>query len=158
MTEKKNEIPPAEASTPSVMGHDPLAWISAGDDGEGQVRNKAEDSVSAEVIIAEEDTEPKAVGSNGDSNTIVFSGDLGIAQVEAEHKRLVEFVAVDGKVVLDIGSLIQVDSSGIQMLHAFVLDITKKGVEIAWKGESESLVTTATLLGLHEKMQLSTHN
>jgi anti-anti-sigma factor len=84
--------------------------------------------------------------------SLSLEGDLGIAQVEAMHQKLVETLERATEIEIDAGELRQVDTAGVQLLCTFVQQAGKSGVPLTWVALSEAIEKSVDQLGLNSLM------
>ncbi|MCP5144853.1 MAG: STAS domain-containing protein [Gammaproteobacteria bacterium] len=63
--------------------------------------------------------------------------------------------AADSKVALDGGEVAAVDTSGLQLLTAFVRDAGHRGASVEWMNPSDVLRETACRIGLAGELKFS---
>ena len=59
-------------------------------------------------------------------------------------------------VAVDIGAVQRIDTAGLQILTAFVLDRMVQDRDVEWVGQAPALTAAATLLGLNSILKLPT--
>jgi len=161
----------------TAMGHDPLAWIAQEDAelSEPESVQEAAEALQQEVkeIAAEEAEEmsdaPSSVQDEQESiqqavalaesaatgHIIHLQGDVGIANAHALHEELNEALQQTSKITIQAKGLTHVDTAVVQLLYAFVRDAKKLDVDVQWNAVPESFLTTLSVLGLSEKMDLA---
>jgi len=90
-------------------------------------------------------------------NAIEVAGDIIFENVADGHKRLqkdLESLDYKKPVRLDLSGVNEVDSSGIQLLLAFFLEIRKKEAKLEVVSISDSLLETIELAGLKRQFSL----
>ncbi len=68
--------------------------------------------------------------------------------------RLLKVLATPGAVTLDPAALERVDTAGLQVIAAFVIEREKRGLSVSWRGPSAALATAADILGLSGVLKL----
>jgi len=88
----------------------------------------------------------------GQVHVIQLEGNLGIAQAESLHEQFCHVLSNHGEVMMDAGSLAQVDGSVVQLLYAFIRDAKKSDISVKWKTVPEELRQTAGMMGMDNGM------
>ena len=75
---------------------------------------------------------------------------LTIAKIHAFHETLETAVndAKSDEFVLLSKNVVRTDTSGIQLLHAFVNEAHERRIKVTWDAPSEPLLTAASILGV----------
>jgi len=111
--------------------NDSLDWIKQGDD-------KSSDDAALDV-----------------SGDLVLEGSLGIAEVESMHQSLSQILDAHVDVTIQSEDLSRVDAAGVQLIYAFVKEAKSRSISVKWASLSETLVETATMLGLHDGLGIA---
>ncbi|MDQ6969444.1 MAG: STAS domain-containing protein [Mariprofundus sp.] len=111
--------------------NDSLDWIKQGDD-------KSSDDAALDV-----------------SGDLVLEGSLGIAEVESMHQSLSQILDAHVDVTIQSESLSRVDAAGVQLIYAFVKEAKSRSISVKWESVSDTLVETATMLGLHDGLGIA---
>ncbi len=91
----------------------------------------------------------------GKDEVVVSCGDiLDIAKAEGFHQELKAALGKGGEVVLDAAELERIDAAALQLCTAFFSDASARKVSAKWRSPSDSLIKSAGLLGLSEKLGL----
>jgi len=102
--------------------------------------------------ISNPDTPKEEVVAEPVSGDVVLEGSLSIAEAETMHQSMM--AVLDANVDISIASedLSRVDAAGVQLIYAFVKEAKSRSISVEWKSVSDTLLETATVLDLHEKM------
>jgi len=84
----------------------------------------------------------------GQVHVIQLEGNLGIAQAESLYEQFCHALTSRGEVMMDAGSLAQVDGSVVQLFYAFIRDAKKGDLSVKWKTVPEELQQTADMMGM----------
>jgi len=90
-------------------------------------------------------------------NAIEISGDIIFEHVSVGHERLkkdLDSLELKEPVRLDLSQIREIDSSGLQLLLSFFMDIRKKGGKLELVAVSDSLIETCELAGLKKQFNL----
>jgi ABC-type transporter Mla MlaB component len=79
---------------------------------------------------------------------------LIINDVESLHQQLTELMASGDNVELDVSEVIKADTAGLQLLCVVQKSLIAIGQQIAWKGNSQPLKTTAKIVGVSDFLKL----
>ena len=79
---------------------------------------------------------------------------LSIAQCMDLHRTLISRCVGDGPLLLDGSRVEEIDTAILQLLVSAWLGGAKRGVECRWRGVSEALRHSATLIGVAITLQL----
>lgn len=87
--------------------------------------------------------------------------DLGakctIIRAEELHSQMESLLQSSNDVEIDGSKVEQIDTSGLQLLLSFHQTLTNDGRQILWKSPSESLLSTAKLLGVDTHLAINSH-
>jgi len=56
---------------------------------------------------------------------------------------------------IDAQELIRIDTAGLQLLTAIVIDLNRQKIKFSWENISDELANNSTLLGLNELLKLN---
>lgn len=59
------------------------------------------------------------------------------------------------QVNIDAGELSRIDTAGLQLLTALVIDINRKSIDLSWINVNDELLTSASRLGLNHLLKLN---
>tara|TARA_B110001452_G_scaffold266195_1_gene272436 strand:- start:144 stop:428 length:285 start_codon:yes stop_codon:yes gene_type:complete len=59
------------------------------------------------------------------------------------------------QVNIDAGELSRIDTAGLQLLTALVIDINRKSIDLSWKNVNDELLLSASRLGLNHLLKLN---
>lgn len=59
------------------------------------------------------------------------------------------------QVNIDARELSRIDTAGLQLLTAFIIDINRQKIEFSWQNVNEELVNSASRLGLNNLLKLN---
>lgn len=59
------------------------------------------------------------------------------------------------QVKIDAGELSRIDTAGLQLLTALVIDINRKSIDLSWLNVNDELLTCASRLGLNHLLKLN---
>jgi anti-anti-sigma regulatory factor len=99
-------------------------------------------------------TSKRAPRKKTPSDVIDLGDALIISNVLEWHGKLCNIFAAKGKIVLDGGNIEQIDGTGLQLLVALIKQAGAQGMEVSWKGVSETLRAGALQLALSEALHL----
>jgi anti-anti-sigma regulatory factor len=143
-----------------ALGDDPLAWLSAGTDAAKKPEKKQASPKKKPV----RKTAPEKAGDKEPpvsaevkieaSNRLVFESSLVINNASVFYESLKELAAGEQTIEIDASNVEIIDSAILQLLFAFVLDLSEKDILLSWHKPSENLLHKASILGLTEKLGL----
>jgi anti-anti-sigma regulatory factor len=87
--------------------------------------------------------------------TVSLPGDCTIRDASVLHRMLLEALHLKGPVSIDGSAVERVDTSGLQLLLAFVRDRRHAGRQSAWAKRSTALSAAVELSGLATQLDLS---
>ncbi len=143
-----------------ALGDDPLAWLSAGTDAaKNPEKNKASSKKKPEKKSASVKSGDKASPVSAEvkieaSNRLVLESSLVINNASGFYETLKELAAGEQTIEIDASKVEIIDSAILQLLVAFVLDLSEKDIPLSWHKPSENLLNKASILGLTEKLGL----
>ncbi len=86
--------------------------------------------------------------------TYDLGGDLTIRSVQAHKEGLNALLAVQGQVTLEATAVKHVDTAGLQLVAAFVVQMLGAGRELRWNQPARALTEAAASLGLTSALHL----
>ncbi|MGB1800081.1 MAG: STAS domain-containing protein [Gammaproteobacteria bacterium] len=142
----------SEEDNSSLIGVDPLAWLSDEEKQSVLEENKEEvvnDNSSEQEENSLEDESDKT------TYTVNFENTITIRDVE---ELMDEFSFIDAsvtKVVFECAEVDKTDAAAMQLLTAYYLFAMEEGKEVVWNNPSEMFCHSFSLLGLNEIINLS---
>ena len=124
-----------------------LAWRPAI---EMTKRKKATSSVTR----TRNGTSPRKEAARTTPPTLTLPAECTVSDAIALKESLLPFVDEPQPVTLDITRLQRIDTSGLQLITAFVRERTSQNRPVAWQGAAPALTTAARLLGLTSLLEL----
>jgi ABC-type transporter Mla MlaB component len=82
------------------------------------------------------------------SNTLALAAECTVSDAGSLKERLAGLVDRPQTVTLDVSALQRIDTAGLQVITAFVLERATNGRPVEWQGTAPVLATAAQLLGL----------
>ena len=82
------------------------------------------------------------------SNTLALAAECTVSDAGSLKERLTGLLDEPQAVTLDVTALQRIDTAGLQVITAFVLDRAANGRPTEWQGTAPVLATAAQLLGL----------
>ncbi len=79
---------------------------------------------------------------------------LDITSIDTWYKAAVEVLAKDEPLTIRSEELQRIDAAGLQALTAIYQAAKEKNLNVTWQAPAAVLVDSATLLGLHETLEL----
>jgi ABC-type transporter Mla MlaB component len=89
-----------------------------------------------------------APGKEPASNTLALAAECTVSDAGSLKERLAGLVDQPQTVTLDVSALQRIDTAGLQVITAFVLERAANGRPVEWQGTAPVLATAAQLLGL----------
>ena len=86
--------------------------------------------------------------------SLALAAECTVAEADALKSALARRLDEPGPVTVDVSALQRIDTSGLQLLAAFVRDRRTAGRVVAWRGRAAALETAAGLLGLDNMLEL----
>jgi ABC-type transporter Mla MlaB component len=105
----------------------------------------------AKTPDTETDTEHKTEG-----DTFALAAECTVADAGSLKSGLAKLLDAAGTVALDISAVQRIDTAGLQVLTAFVLDRMVLDRDVEWVGHAPVLTAAATLLGVNSILKLPT--
>lgn len=96
-----------------------------------------------------------ATASPQAQRVVALSAELRIGNARALQAMLSEALASDGEIVIDATAVQSADSSGLQLLYAFVRDSKARGLAVSWRVSEKVLRRDAGLLDLDNALGLN---
>lgn len=93
-----------------------------------------------------------------DAITFLLPISLDISIVNETKQEMVTQLQTDETIPhinIDASQLSRVDTAGLQLLTAFVIDINRQKIDFTWKNVNDELVVCAQRLGLNELLKLN---
>lgn len=143
-----------------ALGDDPLAWLSAGTGAAKKPeKKKASSKKKSEKRAAPEKSGDKASPVSAEakieaSNRLVLESSLVINHASEFYVSLKELAAGEQTIEIDASRVVIIDSAILQLLFAFVLDLSEKDIPLSWHKPTENLLHKASILGLTKKLGL----
>lgn len=78
---------------------------------------------------------------------------LGIAELEVLYPTLLSLLLEEKSIVFDCGDIEQVDTTALQLLHAFFKEAKIHGKSVHWDSVSDIFLQRARLLGIAHLME-----
>lgn len=122
-----------------VMSHDPLAGIEDGELEEAQQGSTA--------------PEPLAEGEL-EADILLLPSSLTIADVTEYQAQLLRSLEQGGPSQIDGREIDAIDGAGLQLLCAFVKELSDKSLPVSWVGASEVLIDSAGRMGVVQTLQI----
>lgn len=82
------------------------------------------------------------------SNTLALAAECTVSDAASLKERLAGLLDEPQPVTLDVTALQRIDTAGLQVLTAFVLERAAHSRPVEWQGTAPVLATAAQLLGL----------
>lgn len=79
---------------------------------------------------------------------LTWQGECCIDAIQERKSELAEALSSHTDVELDLSALSRIDSAGLQLLAAFVLELGQKGHVVHWRGVSNIVIEGARVTGL----------
>ena len=100
-----------------------------------------------------------AVSAKSDTSSINIELDpvITIAEAQSLHEQLQGYLDRGGDLSVDASGVHMVDTAGLQLLLAFVLELKNQNRAIIWRSYSPAFKETVELLGLAELLGLDGH-
>jgi len=89
-----------------------------------------------------------APGKEPASNTLALAAECTVSDAGSLKESLAGLVDQPQAVTLDVSALQRIDTAGLQVITAFVLERAANGRPVEWQGTAPVLATAAQLLGL----------
>lgn len=85
---------------------------------------------------------------------MAWHGECCIDSVSERKGELVQLLAADADVGMDLSAVSRIDTAGLQLLAAFVLELGRRGHLVHWRGVSAGVAEAARIAGLAEVLGL----
>lgn len=82
------------------------------------------------------------------SLSIALESVVTISEAESLHKKLQGYLDLGGDLSIDAGQVHMIDTAGLQLLLAFVVELKNQNRSVKWLNVSPAFKETAELLGL----------
>ncbi len=146
----------------SLIGFDPLAWISTDDDLASQTDSKAEQiDEGVGAIVGEPETELLVAEVNKqeslsepesaefvDNSKITLDAILNINTVLELHGKLVQALQDNDSLEIDGANVSSIDTASLQLLVILKQEALKSGKDIIFDFPSDKFIEAAGLLGI----------
>ena len=86
---------------------------------------------------------------------IVCEDSVDISGVSALHNQISSEIQQGCTISLDASQIERIDTAGLQLFAALFIDAATQNITINWLNPSDTLQTSARLLGLEELLQLA---
>lgn len=93
-----------------------------------------------------------------DAITLSLPHSLDISLVNEVKSMAIEKIQSDTPpehINIDAQELIRIDTAGLQLLTAIVIDLNRQKINFSWENISDELANNSTLLGLNELLKLN---
>jgi anti-anti-sigma regulatory factor len=93
-----------------------------------------------------------------DAITLSLPQSLDISLVNEVKSMAIEKIQSNSSpdhINLDAQELIRIDTAGLQLLTAIVIDLNRHKINFSWKNISDELASNSALLGLNELLKLN---
>lgn len=93
-----------------------------------------------------------------DAITFSLPPSLDISIVNDTKEAMIEQLHCNTPVThvnIDAGQLSRIDTAGLQLLTALVIDINRQNIELSWLNLNDELVDSASRLGLNNLLKLN---
>jgi len=93
-----------------------------------------------------------------DAITFSLPQSLDISIVNESKESMIEQLHCDTPITqvnIDVSELARIDTAGLQLLAALVIDINRQNIELSWLNLNDELVDSATRLGLDNLLKLN---
>jgi len=99
--------------------------------------------------------ETEDVAESAAPDELVLSGPITVATVEHTKQRLRQQLATTTACVIHAAEVTRLDAAGAQLLHAFLVEVARRGATARWASASLYLVEAARMLGMERYLGLS---
>lgn len=89
---------------------------------------------------------------------IKLESTVDITVVETLYGQFEEILSSNGPVAIDAGQVERIDTSSLQLIYTFKEQIDANGYDVKWGPLSENFLEIASLVGLHELLELDSAN
>lgn len=90
----------------------------------------------------------------GTATTLALAAECTVAGADSLKTGLARLLGDSRPVTLDVGAVQRIDTTGLQLLAAFMRDRRASGRQVQWRGRAPALDTAARLLGLRSMLEL----
>ena len=87
-------------------------------------------------------------------NSLSLAEEISIMNVAEWQSTLLEVLENSTVINLDAAELCRIDTAGMQLLTAFVMQAQSAGIDFKWQNPSQILIGTAKQLGLEQALLL----
>jgi ABC-type transporter Mla MlaB component len=95
-------------------------------------------------------TTDRAVQNPGESARLEWRGECCIEAITLQHEQLLKALEEGMPVEVDLGDVSRIDTSGLQLLLSFVLEMQRRGQKVGFPRVSEVVVQAAKNAGVLE--------
>ncbi len=161
----------AEHDDKSLIGFDPLAWLSTDENDESTSENDIvpvadQDDASPESVTSPELTDDEnddgiehdleAPVSDETSPVLLLDSVLGIQNVMELQQKLRALLSSDKNIIdIDASGVTHVDTASLQLLIVFKKAVVNQGKELNIDFPSENFIESCELLGISEILGLN---
>jgi ABC-type transporter Mla MlaB component len=89
-------------------------------------------------------------------DTFALAAECTVADAGSLKAELAKLLDAEGDVALDVSAVQRIDTAGLQVLTAFVLDRMVLDRDVEWVGYAPVMTAAATLLGVNAILKLPT--
>jgi len=86
---------------------------------------------------------------------LVLSGAVTVDSLQPVKQCLLQLVGASDTYDIRGADVTRMDAEGAELLHAFVTEITERGVTVRWVAASRNLIVAARALGMDTRLGLS---
>jgi len=93
-----------------------------------------------------------------DAITLSLPQSLDISIVNESKESMIEQLHCDTPIThvnIDVSELSRIDTAGLQLLTALVIDINRQNIELSWLNLNDELISSASRLGLDNLLKLN---
>jgi anti-anti-sigma regulatory factor len=80
--------------------------------------------------------------------SLTWQGECCVDAIGDRKSELAEALSAGSDVALDLSALSRIDTAGLQLLAAFVLELGQRGHFVHWRGVSNIVIEGARVMGL----------
>ncbi len=136
-----------------ILAHDPLADVAEKLE-HGEVATLAQDNAVGDADVAAREAAETPAAPDEDGTAFVLPGQLGIQDVGELHGLLRDMLDAGGEIRFDASAVDNVDGAGMQLLAVFFKEAVTHGIQVEWRGVSNTLAEAAGVLGLRELLNI----
>lgn len=93
-----------------------------------------------------------------DAITLSLPPSLDISLVDEMKSMMIEQIQSNTSldhINIDAQELIRIDTAGLQLLTAVIIDLNRQKIKFSWKNISDELANNSALLGLNDLLKLN---